>query len=141
MEIADLILVNKADGDLKAAASRTRSDYASSLMLLRKRSHDPPGYPLAMTMSALEEERLSEVWNKIDCLIDWRKADGYFYNNRIAQSRFWFKEEIRQGLLSMLDNEEVQEEISLLMSMVDNGEVYPSAAAQKVLNKCIRKPE
>jgi hypothetical protein len=41
----------------------------------------------------------------------------------------------------MLDNEEVQEEISLLMSMVDNGEVYPSAAAQKVLNKCIRKPE
>ena len=141
MEIADLILVNKADGDLKAAASRTRSDYASSLMLLRKRIHDPPGYPLAMTMSALEEERLSEVWNKIDCLIDWRKADGYFYNNRIAQSRFWFKEEIRQGLLSMLDKKEIQEEISLLMSMVDNGEVYSSAAAQKVISKCIGELE
>jgi LAO/AO transport system kinase len=141
MEIADLILVNKADGDLKPAASRTRSDYASSLMLLRKRSHDPQGFPLAMTISALEEEGLTEVWNKIECLVDWRKADGWFDNNRIAQSRFWFKEEIRQGLLSMLDNEEVQEEISLLMSMVDNGEVYPSAAAQKVLNKCIRKPE
>ena len=141
MEIADLILVNKADGDLKAAASRTRSDYASSLMLLRKRIHDPPGYPLAMTMSALEEERLVEVWNKIDCLIDWRKADGYFYNNRIAQSRFWFKEEIRQGLLSMLDKKEIQEEISLLMSMVDNGEVYSSAAAQKVISKCIGELE
>ena len=141
MEIADLILVNKADGDLKAAASRTRSDYASSLMLLRKRIHDPPGYPLAMTMSALEEERLAEVWNKIDCLIDWRKADGYFYSNRIAQSRFWFKEEIRQGLLSMLDKKEIQEEISLLMSMVDNGEVYSSAAAQKVISKCIGKLE
>ena len=141
MEIADLILVNKADGDLKAAASRTRSDYASSLMLLRKRIHDPPGYPLAMTMSALEEERLAEVWNKIDCLIDWRKADGYFYSNRIAQSRFWFKEEIRQGLLSMLDKQEIQEEISLLMSMVDNGEVYPSAAAQKVISKCIGELE
>ena len=141
MEIADLILVNKADGDLKAAASRTRSDYASSLMLLRKRIHDPPGYPLAMTMSALEEERLAEVWNKIDCLIDWRKADGYFYSNRIAQSRFWFKEEIRQGLLSMLDKQEIQEEISLLMSMVDNGEVYSSAAAQKVISKCIGELE
>ena len=141
MEIADLILVNKADGDLKAAASRTRSDYASSLMLLRKRIHDPPGYPLAMTMSALEEERLAEVWNKIDCLIDWRKADGYFYSNRIAQSRFWFKEEIRQGLLSMLDKQEIQEEISLLMSMVDNGEVYSSVAAQKVISKCIGELE
>ena len=141
MEIADLILVNKADGDLKAAASRTRSDYASSLMLLRKRIHDPPGYPLAMTMSALEEERLAEVWNKIDCLVDWRKADGYFYSNRIAQSRFWFKEEIRQGLLSMLDKKEIQEEISLLMSMVDNGEVYSSVAAQKVISKCIGELE
>ena len=141
MEIADLILVNKADGDLKAAASRTRSDYASSLMLLRKRIHDPPGYPLAMTMSALEEERLAEVWNKIDCLVDWRKADGYFYSNRIAQSRFWFKEEIRQGLLSMLDKQEIQEEISLLMSMVDNGEVYSSVAAQKVISKCIGELE
>jgi LAO/AO transport system kinase len=110
-------------------------------MLLRKRSHDPQGFPLAMTISALEEEGLTEVWNKIECLVDWRKADGWFDNNRIAQSRFWFKEEIRQGLLSMLDNEEVQEEISLLMSMVDNGEVYPSAAAQKVINKCIGEIE
>ncbi|MDG2429935.1 MAG: hypothetical protein P8M09_04240, partial [Paracoccaceae bacterium] len=59
----------------------------------------------------------------------------------IAQSRFWFKEEIRQGLLSMLDKQEIQEEISLLMSMVDNGEVYSSAAAQKVISKCIGELE
>ena len=137
MEIADLILVNKADGDLKAAASRTCSDYASSLMLLRKRSHDPKGYPLAMTISALEEIGLSDVWSKIEQLIDWRKSDGWFDHNRKAQSRFWFKEEIRQGLLSILDKEEVKEEISLLMNMVDDGEIYPSVAAQKILKKCI----
>lgn len=137
MEIADLILVNKADGDLKAAASRTCSDYASSLMLLRKRRHDPKGYPLAMTISALEEIGLSDVWNKIEQLVDWRKSDGWFDHNRKAQSRFWFKEEIRQGLLSILDKEEVKEEISLLMNMVDDGEIYPSVAAQKILKKCI----
>ena len=41
----------------------------------------------------------------------------------------------------MLDKQEIQEEISLLMNMVDNGEVYPSAAAQKVINKCIGEIE
>ena len=141
MEIADLILVNKADGDLKAAAARTCSDYASSLMLLRKRRHDPEGFPLAMTISALEEVGLADVWNKIEQLVDWRKSDGWFEQNRKAQSRFWFKEEIRQGLLSMLDKEEVKEEISLLMNMVDDGKIYPSAAAQKILKKCIAETD
>ena len=140
MEIADLILVNKADGDLKAAASRTCSDYSSSLMLLRKRVHDPKGFPLAMTISALEEDGLADVWGKIEQLLDWRKAEGWFDNNRTAQSRFWFKEEIRQGLLSMLDDEKVKEEMSALMNMVDNGEIYSSAAAQKILKKYTAKP-
>ena len=140
MEIADLILINKADGDLKAAASRTCSDYSSSLMLLRKRVHDPKGFPLAMTISALEEDGLPNVWDKIEELLDWRKAEGWFDHNRTAQSRFWFKEEIRQGLLSMLDDEEVKEEMSALMNMVDNGEIYSSAAAQKILKKYTAKP-
>ena len=140
MEIADLILVNKADGDLKAAASRTCSDYSSSLMLLRKRVHDPTGFPLAMAISALEEDGLGDVWDKIEELLDWRKAEGWFDHNRAAQSRFWFKEEIRQGLLSMLDDAEVKEEMSGLMNMVDNGEIYSSAAAQKILKKYTAKP-
>ena len=57
-----------------------------------------------------------------------------------SQSRFWFKEEIRQGLLSMLDDEEVKGEMSALMNMVDNGEIYSSAAAQKILKKYTAKP-
>ncbi|MGR3344149.1 MAG: methylmalonyl Co-A mutase-associated GTPase MeaB, partial [Paracoccaceae bacterium] len=48
MEIADLILVNKADGDLKAAAMRTCADYTGALRLLRHREYDPPGFPKAM---------------------------------------------------------------------------------------------
>ena len=43
MEIADMILINKADGDLKATATRTCADYAGALRLLRKRPQDPDG--------------------------------------------------------------------------------------------------
>jgi LAO/AO transport system kinase len=45
MEIADLVVVNKADGELKKVANRTRADYEGALRLLRRRPHDPEGYP------------------------------------------------------------------------------------------------
>jgi LAO/AO transport system kinase len=48
MEMADLILVNKADGDLKPAAMRTVADYAGALRLLRRRPQDPEGFPKAL---------------------------------------------------------------------------------------------
>jgi hypothetical protein len=62
MEIADLILVNKADGDLKPAATRTAADYAGALRLLRKRPEDPEGFPKAMLVSAVEGTGLAEAW-------------------------------------------------------------------------------
>ena len=64
MEMADVIVINKADGDLKATATRTQADYAGALRLMRKRPQDPEGYPCAMTVSALEQRGLPEVWEK-----------------------------------------------------------------------------
>ncbi len=74
MEMADLILVNKADGDLKPAATRTCADYAGALRLLRRRAQDPEGFPKAMTVSALERDGLAEAWAEMQALADWRKA-------------------------------------------------------------------
>src|SRR6056297_1397772 len=62
MEIADIILVNKADGALKPQAMRTCADYAGALRLLRKRPQDPEGFPKALTVSALETGGLAEAW-------------------------------------------------------------------------------
>jgi uncharacterized membrane protein YuzA (DUF378 family) len=53
MEMADLILVNKADGDLKGAATRTVADYTGALRLLRRRPQDPGGFPKALPVSAV----------------------------------------------------------------------------------------
>ncbi|MFN3613854.1 MAG: methylmalonyl Co-A mutase-associated GTPase MeaB, partial [Rubrimonas sp.] len=50
MELADLVLVNTADGDLAAAAARTVADYAGALRLLRRRPHDPVGWPRALAV-------------------------------------------------------------------------------------------
>ena len=78
MEMADLILVNKADGDLKPAATRTCSDYSGALRLLRKRPQDPEGFPKAMMVSAYTGTGLPEAWGEMRALVDWRRENGHW---------------------------------------------------------------
>lgn len=133
MEIADLILVNKADGDLAAAAQRTRADYAGALHLLRRRPQDPPGFPKAMTISALQDQGLVEAWGEMQALADWRRAHGHWQAARAAQARRWFEAEVRQGLLALLTREPTRGVMARLGAAVEAGETPPEAAAAEVL--------
>ena len=133
MEMADIILVNKADGDLKAAATRTCADYAGALRLLRKRPQDPQGFPKAMTVSALEEAGLETAWSEMQTLAEWRRAHGHFTARRAAQARFWFEAELRQSLLARLDREPMKGIVAASGRDVENGIQTPSQAADRVL--------
>lgn len=133
MEMADLILVNKADGDLLPAAQRTRADYAAALQLLRRRPQDPEGFPLATTVSALTQHGLAQAWTKIQDLTNWRKANGHWDANRKAQAKHWFIEEIRQSLLATLSKDPLQGLLERLGQDVANGTLRPEIAAQQVL--------
>lgn len=134
MEIADLILVNKADGDLKPAATRTCADYAGALRLLRKRPQDPDGFPKAMMVSALEERGLPEVWAEIGALTCWRRENGVFARRRAEQARHWFEEEVRQGLLAQLTADAAtQAEVARLGAEVESGRMLPEVAASGLI--------
>ncbi|WP_296763174.1 methylmalonyl Co-A mutase-associated GTPase MeaB [Sediminimonas sp.] len=133
MEIADIILVNKADGDLKAAAERTRADYAGALRLLRKRPQDPEGFPKAVCISSIEERGLTEAWDDMCHLTEWRRETGHFDARRAEQARYWFGEEVRQALLAQLDKEPVRGIMEDYGARVASGEVTPAIAAHEVL--------
>ena len=133
MEMADIILVNKADGDLKPAAMRTCADYAGALRLLRKRPQDPDGFPKAMTVSALEEDGLAKAWEEMTTLTDWRHEAGHFAGRRAAQSEYWFAEEVRQGLLARLEREPLKGMMAQLGAQVAQGQATPSGAAAEIL--------
>lgn len=135
MEIADMILVNKADGDLKPAATRTCADYAGALRLLRKRPQDPEGYPKAMMVSALQESGLADVWADIDTLVTWRKAHGFWDKTRADQARYWFGEEVRRVLLAQLETPQARRLLDTFGARVADGEMPPSAAALAFLAK------
>lgn len=133
MEMADIILVNKADGDLKPAATRTCADYAGALRLLRKRPQDPEGFPKAMAVSALHEDGLQTAWAEMTELSDWRKVNGHFDGRRAAQQRYWFEEEVRQALLAQLEQGEAKAAMSALGDRVADGELSVSKAAETML--------
>ncbi|SPF79962.1 methylmalonyl Co-A mutase-associated GTPase MeaB [Pseudoprimorskyibacter insulae] len=134
MEMADLIIVNKADGDLKATATRTCADYAGALRLLRKRPQDPEGFPKALTVSAIQENGLDQAWAEMTALADWRRDSGNWAGRRAAQARYWFEAEVREGLLARLRREPVRGAMSALAVQVENGEVAPTAAAEQLLS-------
>lgn len=140
MEMADLILVNKADGDLKPAALRTQADYAGALRLLRKRPQDPDGFPKALAMSALAEEGLGKAWDEMCYLAEWRRENNHWDRRRGEQSRYWFEEEVRHGLLRILEREPASGSLARLGDAVAQGVIAPETAALDML-KLLGKTE
>lgn len=134
METCDLILVNKADGDLKPQAIRTCADYAGALRLLRKRSQDPEGFPKALTVSAVEQDGIAEAWEQMQVLANWRREVGIWDARRAEQASYWFDEEVRAGLIAALAADSgARRMMDELGQAVARGETLPAAAADKVL--------
>lgn len=134
MEIADLILVNKADGALKSTAMRTCADYAGALRLLRKRKIDPEGFPKALPVSAASGDGIDAAWAEVETLANWRRENGIWASVRRDQARLWFEDEVRRGLLDRLETDPRM--VSLrreLRQAVEHGETSPEAAARQVL--------
>ncbi|WP_423207932.1 methylmalonyl Co-A mutase-associated GTPase MeaB [Paracoccus yeei] len=134
MEIADIILVNKADGALHDTALRTVADYAGALRLMRKRPYDPEGFPQALPVSAQTGLGLDTAWARMTALADWRRDHGHFAARRAEQARHWFLADVRAGLLARLEQPEVRDRLRRAGDAVARGESDPNAAAADVLD-------
>ena len=86
-----------------------------------------------MTVSALENSGLETAWTQINTLIDWRRAHGHWASRRAAQARHWFGEEVRRGLLSVLDHDPARGIMASLGAEVANGDLTPEVAAARLL--------
>ena len=102
MEIADLVVINKADGALKPVAEATAAEYAAALRLMRRRRRDPEGFPAVLTASAVEGTGLAEIWERIRALEAWRRETGWFAENRAAQAVRWLRRALEQGAVEAL---------------------------------------
>ena len=134
MELADLVLVNKSDGDQFAAAARTAADYQMALQFLHNRSLNWKAK--VQTMSALTGQDNDSVWQSI---IEYRNLldeAGEISSRRIAQSSAWMWSEIAEGLLEQLKQSEVvMSHIEGIENEVKSGRLPPTVAARKLIEK------
>ncbi len=132
IELADLILVNKADGDLRAAAERAVADYQHALSLLKPRS---AGWKVPVAMcSAAHGDGIDRAWQLIEAYWEAHATTGSIEARRKAQERAWFWHETSEYLLDALRNDPASSaRIAELEAEIAAGRLPATLAAQRVV--------
>ena len=134
MEMADAIVINKADGDNINKAKLAKTEFNRALHLFPAKKSG--WIPTATTCSSYTKEGISEVWNTISAYLKLVKENHYFEEKRKDQNQFWMMETINEQLKTNFYN---HPEISKLMNTkkkaVQNNEISPFVAAMNLLEK------
>lgn len=139
MEMADLLIINKADGNNAQNAKRASGEYKRALHLFP--ANDNEWIPRVSVASAIEKQGMQEAWEVVSEFKNQQKTKGYFENSRQEQALKWFEESIGELLLDKFTHsEEVQENYRDLQKKVRSGKTEPFKAAQLAVDFLFRKP-
>jgi len=133
MEMADIIAINKADGENQTACSIAVQEYKNALHLFPK---SESGFdPTVVCCSALENTGIDTIWKMI---IDYKKItkkNGFFNKNRQLQNRDWMHDYIRQTLETLFyEKPAVKRKIDSVEKAVEEGKQLPIEAAENLLH-------
>jgi LAO/AO transport system kinase len=132
VELADAIVVNKADGDLAAAAGRAARDYTSALHLLAPSS--PHWQVPVLTCSALTRQGVAEVWRTVETYRATMAESGALAERRARQAHAWMWNEVSETLLAALrDDPKVEVLLPEMERRVAAGTLAPGAAARQMV--------
>lgn len=132
MEMADLIAINKADGDNAEKAKMARSQYRNALHLFPPK--DSGWEPKVQTCSALSKTGIAEIWENVEAYRKLTAQNGYFQKKRNAQSSFWMHETIQEQMKrAFYQHPEMKEKIKEFENKVLNSEMSSFVAAGKLL--------
>lgn len=138
MELADLILVNKADGDQLPAARRSALEYRSALRLLHPRLAD--WRVEVRTCSARDAVGIAEVWETALRYRETLAASGQFELRRAEQARAWMWSEVNESLIQVLKSDpDVRRRIPVLEAAASEGRISPASAARQLLDVFLKR--
>ena len=141
MELADLVVINKADLD-EAAATRARAQITSSLRIYGQHGHPAHAlhdaaqwHPQVLQLSALKGTGLDEFWQQVTRFRAAQEASGRFAARRHAQDRDWMWEHIEAGLHQRFnDHPAVRAALPAVTADVRAGRLAASVAARRLLD-------
>ncbi|MCL2649906.1 MAG: methylmalonyl Co-A mutase-associated GTPase MeaB [Candidatus Azobacteroides sp.] len=132
MEMADGIIVNKADGSNIEKANLAASQFRSALHLFP--TPESGWSPKVLTYSGYYKTGINEIWNMIDEYFAFIKANGYFEHKRNDQSKYWMYETINEQLKSRFyQNEEIKKLLKIKEQQVLNSEISSFVAARQLI--------
>ncbi|MEH6557216.1 MAG: methylmalonyl Co-A mutase-associated GTPase MeaB [Oceanicoccus sp.] len=132
MELADALVINKADGESLNLAAQTKRHYSSAMTLLR---HSSFWTPQVLTCSAQEKNNIDTIWGMIsDYYIDANRNND-FQKKRASQNEKWMDKLLFEMLdLKLKQNPEVKRQMPELHKKVTEGEVTPYNAAKTLID-------
>lgn len=132
MEITDVLVINKADGDQEKLAEHTITEYKNAFHLVAPKYENNPVQ--FFMVSSIHERGISSVWEGIRQFTYKLKEEGVFQSNRKNQELNWFKrlaeDEVLNNLWTSPENKARAEE---LRAKIEKGELTPSAASIKMV--------
>ncbi len=132
MEMADAVVINKADGENVKRAHQAKLDFNRALHLFPKKPSD--WTPKVTTCSALQNTGIQEIWDIIQKYHDLTLENNYFQNRRQEQNQYWMMETINENILMNFYNHQgIKSLITENKKAVQNNELSPFAAAHKIL--------
>jgi LAO/AO transport system kinase len=132
MEMADTIVINKADGDNIAKAKLAKTEFNRALHLFPAKSSS--WIPKVTTCSAYEKTGIDNVWTIIAEYFEIVKTNDFFEKKRKDQNQFWMMETINENLKSnFYNNTTIQSLLANTKQAVQNNEISPFTAAQILL--------
>ena len=130
IELADAIVVNKADGDNKLRAEQAKAEYNKVLHFLQPFT---PGWkPQALTCSALEGDGVAAVWELVERFRDAMTESGVFAERRSEQNVDWFDSLLQSAVMERFKNEQ-SDCIRKMRTAVKNGELPVSVALDRLV--------
>lgn len=134
MEMADAIVINKADGNNIPRARRAQAEFANALHLF------PPSLsgwtPEVRTCSALYNQGIPEVWSMVQEYASIVRASGFLDESRLEQSRYWMYETLKEGIYNQVFNDPAMKtELEAHEKAISEGHITSFMAATSILNK------
>ncbi|WP_240315526.1 methylmalonyl Co-A mutase-associated GTPase MeaB [Aquimarina longa] len=132
IEMADALVINKADGDNFIPAQKAKNQFTKALHL----------YPLAqsswtpkvLTCSAMENTGIEDVWKLILKYLEITSTNGFFEKNRTQQNKFWLLQTIEEQLkTSFYNNIKVKDKLASQIDAVQKHKITPFTAAKYLL--------
>ncbi|MBD1545163.1 methylmalonyl Co-A mutase-associated GTPase MeaB [Roseibium aggregatum] len=131
LEIADMIAVNKADGEGATRARSAASDYRAALHILAPKS--PTWTPPVITISGLANEGLDALWEQVELHRTRMTASGEWQSRRADQQVAWMWDLLQQRMMEALKNDKrTADRLKALETSVREGETAVSIAVEEI---------